>query len=107
MKAIVILFSLFAGVASAAPCPRLEYAEMDAMSTDDLLTLRCEYSATMYEIVSKVNTGSVREGIYFLNLSEQCAQEANRMDRLLARKLGIKGGLDDAIREVSLRCAKK
>ncbi len=67
------------------------------MRPDQLLRMRCEYRESMLawlEIATKSASRSVYAAQSDLATANRCAQEMERLDRLLGRKLPIAG--DDA-----------
>jgi hypothetical protein len=99
---------LLAVSASAAgqTCAKLEFSELEAMQREELLAMRCQYQR---EMSNPAYYTSTRPGVPAagLGIAARCAQEATRMDRILARKYGIQAqGADEVQREVSALCRK-
>ncbi len=96
----LLLLGLAAG-ASAQTCAKLEFAELDAMRREELLAMRCQYAREMNNPAYYAARGPG------LTIANRCAQEATRMDRILARKYAVKATDQDAAqREISALCPK-
>lgn len=67
--------------AVAAPCDRLDYAEMDAMDKAELLSIRCQSQDTFLAAIQGGDSRTV----------SRCSSEMDRMDRVIAKKYGIQG----------------
>jgi hypothetical protein len=72
--ALPIAFCLVTAAHAAAPCAKLEFAELDSMPKEQLLQMRCEYVVRGYKLGSN-----------------SCSEETIRMDRIIVRKYDLKG----------------
>jgi hypothetical protein len=96
-----LLTAICAGVfgiahAQAAICPRLEFAELNLLQKEKLLKIRCEYTKSMVELILVGNLSS----------ADLCISEANRMDRIIARKYALKGDEDSVLKQITDLCHK-
>jgi hypothetical protein len=74
---------------SAEICNKIEFAELESFSKDELLSMRCKYYDLMLATINKayisLKTGTGEHEIY-QNISMKCADEQRRMDRILINK---------------------
>jgi hypothetical protein len=70
----LLLLAAVASSAGAQTCRKLEFAEIDSLSKDQLLTMRCQYADALNDR---------RVGV---NDAVRCASELPRFDRVIARK---------------------
>lgn len=94
MVAVGVAIALLSGAALA--CEKLEFAELDSMKREQLLRMRCEYRDEMFRWVdiagAQARSGrSVTAAQVDLNRGNRCAQELDRLDRILGRKYAIQG----------------
>lgn len=89
---------------AAQTCTRLEFAELDSLPKEELLQMRCRYDARM------IDPKLLGAGQYGAAEAQKCAEEAVRMDRIIARKYQLKNkGADPAIPyylEINAMCRK-
>jgi len=90
MRLFIILLLVAAFPTAAQVCPALEFAELDAMKADELLTMRCQYRDDRQKVhESGLGTQSLRGNTYVWNITVRCSDEMARMDRIIVRKLNI------------------
>jgi len=104
-RSVLLLALLVALPASAQICPALEFAEMDAMSAEELLPVRCKYRENMLVLSDSMKPkDDLRQAQLALLAANRCSDQITRMDRILARKYAIAVKPDDVYMEISKRC---
>lgn len=107
MNRALALVLLAASTAAGAQCTRLEFAELESLTPDQLLRMRCDYQIAMYQAIdsaSQASKSSTLAANAVLARGNACAVEIGRMDRILARTLNIPGDEGAVIKELGYRC---
>lgn len=100
MRSAAFVLLLAAASAQGQICQRLEFAELESLSKEELLKIRCDYQKTAFDPAMLQN----RAGLAVAN---RCASETERMDRILARKYQLKATGDAVYLEVNALCRKQ
>jgi len=95
----LILF-LFCTNAVAEICPKLEFAELDSMPREELLEVHCRHGDAALRLAASNSQQNMR-------LATKCAEEADRTERILARKYGVKSTGDARTREIDAMCSTR
>lgn len=111
MRAVIartlIAAALSVSVAHAA-CTRLEFAELESISTPQLLKMRCQYYDEMTRWVNLTPAGAkptAAEARVVLHNANACATEIQRMDRIIVRKESIQGDDAQVATAITQRCS--
>lgn len=107
MRAALALACCLLSAAAHSQCARLEFAELESLTPEQLLRMRCEYYGSMLEATNAASAASrtsMAAANAMLTRSNGCAVEVSRMDRILARKIPINGSEVAVMDDLFKRC---
>jgi hypothetical protein len=88
----IVICLLYPMQAFSEICQKLEFAELESLSKEELLRLRCDYYDNELQAIDLEYKSVIsgKNGVYWESASTRCDEELTRMDRVLTKKLNLK-----------------